>query len=709
VKRWIRTHRTELWLFILLWATYAYFYQSTYHNEAARFDQLRAIVQDGTLEINKYWWNSADIIHYSKGGSDHIYPNKAPGLTLVAIIPFGILSLLLSVVRTIGLPEWIYWHVLTYLTTVFTVSLLSAMAAVTTYGVLKRIGADRYFAVWAIIAIWLGTLAFPFSTLFFSHQFTAALLAIAFYLLFKLGREEAMSPRWQFASACGAGLLMGLSVAAEYPTALLVAILSIYAAWVVYRCNLPPKRKGLVLGIWLVGALVGAGVLILYNVSAFGKPFYIPYEAYSASGSDFSSTYGHGWLGLHWPTARGFLHALASITVLPQIGMLYIGMQGWRVYACNPVLWLSLPGLIMMVWKRELRAEGLLIAAMTVAYSLFITSYGTSIYDWSGASYLGSRHIIPLLPFLALPLYFGARQLRFVFYPLLAVSVFYMLLATAIEPRVPFPYKNPARDLLLPDYLRGRFAQNTSSLFGGPRNLTKDSTAFNLGKLANLPGSYQLTPLMLWWLLAGGALIMAMQLESSVPPEEVPTGLTARLKNATHSANTRLLLLLLFVAAISSPPIIVHALTFFRHPTKGLLANYYRTGNWTGPPADIEIDPKVDHDWSNSIPLPPPFSVEWSGKIDIDQTGDYTFGLIADDGALLEIDGRVVVDATHVLLQKTTGEIHLSAGLHPIRVRYFNLMFGGSVRLSWIRTGRPEQTVPTEVLVPPTPSPSPAH
>src|ERR1700737_18847 len=142
----------------------------------------------------------------------------------------------------------------------------------------------------------------------------------------------------------------------------------------------------------------------------------------------------------------------------------------------------------MMFWKRELRAEGLLIAAMTVAYSLFITSYGTSIYDWSGASYLGSRHIIPLLPFLALPLYFGARKLRFIFLPLLAISVFYMLLATAIEPRVSYPYENPARDFLVPDYVSGKFAQSTSALFSEPRLITKDSTAFNLGKLAGLPG-----------------------------------------------------------------------------------------------------------------------------------------------------------------------------------------------------------------------------
>src|SRR5437773_11880890 len=92
LKRWFLTHRTELLLFLLLWTTYAYFYQSTQDNEAARLDQTRAIFQDHTLAINKYWWNSADVIHYPKDGSDHIYPAKAPGMSLLAVPPFGFFS-----------------------------------------------------------------------------------------------------------------------------------------------------------------------------------------------------------------------------------------------------------------------------------------------------------------------------------------------------------------------------------------------------------------------------------------------------------------------------------------------------------------------------------------------------------------------------------------------------------------------------------------
>ncbi|KAF5409455.1 MAG: hypothetical protein Udaeo2_04090 [Candidatus Udaeobacter sp.] len=50
--------------------------------------------------------------------------------------------------------------------------------------------------------------------------------------------------------------------------------------------------------------------------------------------------------------------------------------------------------------------------------------------------------------------------------------------------------------------------------------------------------------------------------------------------------------------------------------------------------------------------------------------------------------------------RKKSETIVLSTGLHPIRVRYFNRLLGGSVKLWWTLIGRPRQIVPNEVLVP---------
>jgi len=696
MKQWIKAHRVELLLFTLLWTTYAYFYQSTQDNEAARFDQIRTLVENRTLSINKYWWNTADIIHYQKGGTDHIYPNKAPGASFIGVVPYAIITALLGPFRTVGLPAWIYWHLVVYLTIVFTVSFLSALAAVAIYGVLVRMTEDRYFSVLIVLAIWLGTIAFPFSTLYFSHQLAAALLVFAFYLLFSIAHDPKPSARRAVLEMAAAGLAMGFSLTTEYPTTLLVCLLSIYAIWVATRHKLSLKRRTILLGACAMGLLAGVGVLMIYNVAAFGKLFYVPYEAYASPGAYFHATYSKGWMGLHWLGFRHLLHALASITIYPTIGLLYIGVHGWRVYACNPVLWLSLPGLALMIWKREWRTEGLLIAALAVVYLLFITNYGTSIYDWSGASYLGPRHIIPILPFLALPLYFGARKLRFAFYPLFAISVFYMLLATAVEPRISIPFEIPMRDLLLPDYLRGKLAQNPHDLFDIAHHLlTKDSTAFNLAKAARIPGPYQLAPLMLWWLMAGGTLMFVAARFNSATADPVTGSI-----RSPYSVKSAAITLALFTSAIAFAPMIHQATISSGNKKHGLLGKYYRNQDWLGEPIDIQVDPTINFDWSKSFPLPPPFSVEWTGNIMIENPGNYTFALVADDGALLEIDGKTVVDVTHALLQERGGVINLARGLHHIRVRYFNVMFGGSVKLSWTETGRPKQIVPSEVLLP---------
>ena len=178
-------HKVELLLFVLLWTTYAYFYQSTNKMKRGASTRFESVVQDHTLAINKYWWNSADVIRYPAGDTGPIYPNKAPGTTLFGALPFAFWSLLLKVLTLFGVPEFVYWHLVTYLTIVFTVSLLSALAAVAVYRVLYYITNDSFFSLMAVLAVWLGTMAFPFSTLFFSHQLTAALLTSAFYLLFE--------------------------------------------------------------------------------------------------------------------------------------------------------------------------------------------------------------------------------------------------------------------------------------------------------------------------------------------------------------------------------------------------------------------------------------------------------------------------------------------------------------------------------------------
>jgi len=66
------------------------------------------------------------------------------------------------------------------------------------------------------------------------------------------------------------------------------------------------------------------------------------------------------------------------------------------------------------------------------------------------------------------------------------------------------------------------------------------------------------------------------------------------------------------------------------------------------------------------------FAIDYTGRFWISKPGIYRFALASDDGSILYIDGRELVqnDGVHAILEKT-GEVDLTAGAHTIRVSYF--------------------------------------
>ncbi len=66
------------------------------------------------------------------------------------------------------------------------------------------------------------------------------------------------------------------------------------------------------------------------------------------------------------------------------------------------------------------------------------------------------------------------------------------------------------------------------------------------------------------------------------------------------------------------------------------------------------------------------FALLFKGYLNIQTPGEYTFTLIADDGAVVLIDGQEVVrhDGLFWILE-LGGRIHLEAGLHPLQITYF--------------------------------------
>lgn len=139
------------------------------------------------------------------------------------------------------------------------------------------------------------------------------------------------------------------------------------------------------------------------------------------------------------------------------------------------------------------------------------------------------------------------------------------------------------------------------------------------------------------------------------------------------------------------------------HPpvtNNGLLGAYYPSPDWSGEPAFTQIDPQIDY-YFHIIPLPRPYTVEWTGKLFAPKTGDYRFALNSVDNSQLKLDNAVVVDnpSGHTTIE---GNTTLVEGWHDINVRFADKTGGTQIYLYWTPPGTSESVlVPAHYLLPP--------
>ncbi len=94
------------------------------------------------------------------------------------------------------------------------------------------------------------------------------------------------------------------------------------------------------------------------------------------------------------------------------------------------------------------------------------------------------------------------------------------------------------------------------------------------------------------------------------------------------------------------------------------------------------------------------FAFRYTGYVRVPATGVYRFFTSSDDGSALWIGDTMVVenDLPHSL-QERSGVIALAAGLHPIRVEYFENTGGYDLRVLWSGPGVKKQEIPAGALV----------
>lgn len=447
----------RLLLFLTLLGCFGYFFPRWADwNQNSRFNLVQALVDDGTVKIDRYVGNTGDYAYI--GG--HYYSDKAPGMAVLGVPVYAAVRSLIPTLRGGSLPaaaadndalratlrvggsglsseKLSYFFALT-VTTSLTVALPSALLGVLFFDVSGHLGLSRRQRLLATLLYGLATPAFAYANAFVGHQTAAFLLFAAFAVLFGI-RRGALPRAWLPA----AGFLIGYAAITEYPTALIGGLLGLYAL-----LTLGQPRDTLVR--LTIGLLPPLFILIVYDLVAFGTPLPVGY-LHSTLWTDVHQT---GFVSLTYPRPE----ALWGITFSPHRGLFFL----------SPFLLWALPGYAALWTNRARRPEFWLLLLAPLALLLF---NGSSVM-WSGGFAVGPRYLVPMLPFLALAAAAGLGHTwpnpaaRLLALAAGAWSLFAVWSETVAGQSFPDYTPNPLFDLSLPRLVAGDIARNTGMILG---------------------------------------------------------------------------------------------------------------------------------------------------------------------------------------------------------------------------------------------------
>ncbi len=147
--------------------------------------------------------------------------------------------------------------------------------------------------------------------------------------------------------------------------------------------------------------------------------------------------------------------------------------------------------------------------------------------------------------------------------------------------------------------------------------------------------------------------------------------------------------------------VVPHDVLFrMRQPDEGLTTYYYPNADWHGPPLFERVTPILFLAWSDPDPIPGEFSARFVGSLRVAKSGTYGFQIDADDGATLVIDGKVIGQCVINKFNTFPTSVELSAGDHPIEIRYFQLGGGDALNVFWQPPGDELGLIPPQCLVP---------
>jgi hypothetical protein len=395
-RRHARSWRLALAAILLVGLSYATLIQSFSWNQTSHYDLIRSLNVERTT-IDQYQVNTGDKAYYR----GHFYSARAPGLALMALPFYDTLNL-------VGAESWTNAHVappnhtgdeMIYLIGLWANVLPGLLLALVVWRVAERF--EPGCGAGAAVALGLGTMVLPLSTLLFSHVFSAFLGFGAFALML---REREGPPSAMLLGL--AGLAMGYAVASEYPLFFVAAVLGLY---LLSRPGaLTPPLIARRAGAYIAGGLVGIVPLALYNHYAFHSWTHLAYSSIPRQQK--------GFFGISLPSLK-----VLSTLLLDSRGLLTI----------SPVLILGALGTVLL-YRRSRRAEALTIGGICLCY----VGYNSGYYLPFGGGFMGPRFLTTMLPFLAFPVALALRRWPGPTVALAAVSITTTVIATITHPLV---------------------------------------------------------------------------------------------------------------------------------------------------------------------------------------------------------------------------------------------------------------------------------
>jgi hypothetical protein len=101
------------------------------------------------------------------------------------------------------------------------------------------------------------------------------------------------------------------------------------------------------------------------------------------------------------------------------------------------------------------------------------------------------------------------------------------------------------------------------------------------------------------------------------------------------------------------------------------------------------------------------YSVEWKGFIYIQESGEYGFGTISDDGSQIFIDSILIVDNSEIQWYDWEDNINegdtsgtsfpplvLDSGFHEISIRFYENTYYDGIELWWFKSGADSSDIP---------------